>query len=152
MSFVTESTNSPLGMTPFQNNDTICLVGDSITHSGTYHSHVFLYHATRHPQMRLRFVNCGISGDSSSGMLGRLNQDVFSNNATVVTLSAGMNDVGRDLYSLIKAPDDAESRKRNAIDALKQNIERISDALTEKGVRQILITPTIYDEHVESRD
>jgi lysophospholipase L1-like esterase len=139
-------------MTPFQNNDTICLVGDSITHSGTYHSHIFLYHATRHPLMRLRFVNCGISGDSSSGMLGRLNQDVFSNNATVVTLSAGMNDVGRDLYSLIKPPDDAESRKRNAIDAFKQNIERISDALTEKGVRQILITPTIYDEHVESTD
>lgn len=102
--------------------------------------------------MRLRFVNCGISGDSASGMLGRLNQDVFSNNPTVVTLSAGMNDVGRDLYSLIKAPDDAESRKRNATDAFKQNIERISDALAEKGVRQILITPTIYDEHVESTD
>ena len=152
MSLVTESTNSPLRMTPFQNNDTICLVGDSITHSGTYHSHIFLYHATRHPQMRLRFVNCGISGDSSSGMLGRLNQDVFSSNPTVVTLSAGMNDVGLGLYSLIKVPDDAENRKRNAIDAFKQNIERISDALTEKGVRQILITPTIYEEHVESRD
>ena len=102
--------------------------------------------------MRLRFVNCGISGDSASGMLGRLNQDVFSNNATVVTLSAGMNDVGLGLYSLIKVPDDAESRKRNAIDAFKQNIERISDALTARGVRQILITPTIYDEHVESTD
>jgi lysophospholipase L1-like esterase len=139
-------------MTPFQNNDTICLVGDSITHSGTYHSHIFLYHATRHPLMRLRFVNCGISGDSASGMLGRLNQDVFSNNPTVVTLSAGMNDVGLGLYSLIKPPDDAESRKRNAIDTFKQNIERISDAFAEKGVRQILITPTIYDEHVESRD
>ena len=139
-------------MTPFQNNDTICLVGDSITHSGTYHSHVFLYHATRHPLIRLRFVNCGISGDSASGMLGRLNQDVFSNNPTVVTLSAGMNDLGRDLYSLIKAPDDAESRKRSAIDAFKQNIGKISDALAEKGVRQIFITPTIYDEHVESTD
>jgi lysophospholipase L1-like esterase len=139
-------------ITPFQNNDTICLVGDSITHSGTYHSHIFLYHATRHPLMRLRFVNCGISGDSASGMLGRLNQDVFPNNATVVTLSAGMNDVGRDLYSLIRVPDDAESRKRSTIDAFKQNIGKISDALAEKGVRQIFITPTIYDEHVESTD
>lgn len=100
-------------MTPFQNDDTICLIGDSITHSGTYHSHIFLYHATRHPQMRLRFVNCGISGDSSSGMLGRLNQDVFSSNPTVVTLSAGMNDVGLGLYSLIKVPDDAENEKRS---------------------------------------
>jgi hypothetical protein len=63
-----------------------------------------------------------------------------------------MNDLGRDLYSLIKAPDDAESRKRSAIDAFKQNIGKISDALAEKGVRQIFITPTIYDEHVESTD
>ena len=58
--------------------------------------------------MRLRFVNCGISGDNASGMLGRLDQDVFSHNPSVATLSAGMNDVGRDLYSLIKVPDDAE--------------------------------------------
>ena len=120
-------------MTPFQNNDTICLVGDSITHSGTYHSHIFLYHATRHPLMRLRFVNCGISGDSSSGMLGRLIQDVFSNTPTVVTLSAGMNDVGRDLYSLIKVPDDAESGKRSAIDAFKQTSEK-SPTLSPKRV------------------
>ena len=139
-------------MTPFHNDDTICLIGDSITHSGTYHSYIFLYHATRHPMMRLRFVNCGIAGDTASGMLERLNQDVFSNNATLVTLSAGMNDVGRDLYSLSRVPDDAESRKRSAIDAFKQNIGKISDALTAKGVRQILITPTIYDEHVESTD
>ena len=76
--------------------------------------------------MRFRFVNCGISGDSSSGMLGRLNQNVFSNNPTVVTLNAGMNDVGRDLYSFIKAPDDAESRKRNAIDGF------VADKLSQK--------------------
>jgi hypothetical protein len=131
-------------MTPFQTNDTICLVGDSITHSGTYHSHIFLYHATRHPLMRLRFVNCGISGDSASVMLGRLNQDVFSNNPPVATLSAGMNDVGLGLYSLTKAPDDAESRKRNAIDTFKENIERISDAQLKPVFADSRVTTLIY--------
>ena len=134
----------------FRNNDTICVIGDSITHSGPYHSYVFLYYATRFPQMRLKFINCGISGDSASGMMGRLQKDVFSNNATVATLSAGMNDVNRGLYSQIKVPEDAENSKRKAIDGFKQNVQKISDALTEKGVRQIFITPTIYDENFES--
>ena len=134
----------------FRNNDTICLIGDSITHSGPYHSYVFLYYATRFPQMRLKFINCGISGDSASGMMGRLNKDVFSNNATVATLSAGMNDVNRGLYSQIKVPEDAENSKRKAIDHFKQNVEKISDSLAAKGVRQIFITPTIYDETFNS--
>jgi len=134
----------------FRNNDTICFIGDSITHSGPYHSYVFLYYATRFPEMRLKFINCGISGDSASGMMGRLNKDVFSNNATVATLSAGMNDVNRGLYSQIKVPEDAENSKRKAIDNFKQNVEKISDALAAKGVRQIFITPTIYDETFSS--
>ena len=134
----------------FKANDTVCLVGDSITHSGPYHSYVFLYYATRFPEMRLKFINCGISGDSASGMMWRLNKDVFSNNATVATLSAGMNDVNRGLYSQTKIPEDAENSKRKAIDGFKQNVQRISDALSEKGVRQIFITPTIYDENFES--
>ena len=134
----------------FKKNDTVCLIGDSITHSGPYHSYVFLYYATRFPQMRLRFLNCGISGDSASGMMSRLQKDVFSNNATIATLSAGMNDVNRGLYSQIKVPEDAENSKRKAIDGFKQNVQRISDALTAKGVRQIFITPTIYDENFES--
>lgn len=134
----------------FRNNDTICLIGDSLTHSGTYHSNVFLYYATRFPGMRLKFLNCGISGDSASGMKGRLNKDVFSNNATVATLSAGMNDVNRGLYSTTKVPEDAENSKRKAIENFKQNVGKISDALAEKGVRQIFITPTIYDENFAS--
>ncbi len=134
----------------FRNNDTICLIGDSITHSGPYHSYVFLYYATRFPQMRLKFINCGISGDSASGMMGRLQRDVFSNNATVATLSAGMNDVNRGLYSQTKVPEDAENSKRKAIDGFKQNVQKISDSLAEKGVRQVFITPTIYDENFES--
>ena len=134
----------------FKHNDTVCLVGDSITHSGPYHSYVFLYYATRFPQERIKFINCGISGDSASGMMGRLQKDVFSNNATVATLSAGMNDVNRGLYSQTKVPEGAENSKRKAIDNFKQNVEKISDSLAAKGVRQILITPTVYDETFNS--
>lgn len=134
----------------FKANDTVCLIGDSITHSGCYHSYVFLYYATRFPQERIKFINCGISGDSASGMMSRLQKDVFSNNATVATLSAGMNDVNRGLYSQTKVPEGAEKLKRKAIDNFKQNVEKISVSLAAKGVRQIFITPTIYDETFNS--
>ena len=33
----------------FRDGDRVCLIGDSITHSGTFHSHIFLYYATRFP-------------------------------------------------------------------------------------------------------
>ena len=134
----------------FRDNDTICLIGDSITHSGIYHSHLKLFYVTRFPQMRLKFINCGISGDSASGMLSRLQKDVFSNNATVATLSAGMNDVNRGLYSQIKVPEDAATKQSKAIEDYKQNVQKISDELSKKGIRQIFITPTIYDENFES--
>lgn len=134
----------------FRINDTICLVGDSLTHSGPYHSYLFLYYATRFPQMRLKFINCGISGDNASGMLGRLPKDVFSNNATVATVSAGMNDVNRGLYSQLKPVENAEGSKRKAIEGFKDNLRKISEALTRNGVRPVFLTPTIYDEDFPS--
>jgi lysophospholipase L1-like esterase len=134
----------------FRNNDTVCLIGDSITHSGIYHSYLQLFYVTRFPQMRLKFINCGISGDSASGMLSRLKKDVFSNNATVATLSAGMNDVNRGLYSQVTVPEDAANKKSKAIEDYKQNVEKISDELSKKGIRQIFLTPTIYDENFET--
>ena len=67
--------------------------------------------------------------------MGRLNKDVFSNNATVATLSAGMNDVNRGLYSQIKVPDDAENSKRKAIDGFKQNVVKISDFRSNDAIQ-----------------
>ncbi len=91
----------------FRDQDKVCWVGDSITASGLYHSYVHLYYSTRFPSLHLSFVNCGISGDNASGMMGRLEKDVYANHPTIVTLSAGMNDVNRGLYSQTNAPTNA---------------------------------------------
>jgi alkaline phosphatase D len=138
--------SSPL----FRNQDTICWVGDSITASGLYHSYIHLYYSTRFPSLHLFFVNCGISGDNASGMMGRLDKDVYSNHPTVVTLSAGMNDVNRNLYSQTNAPTNAPVLQKQAIESYKKNIEKLADSFTKNQLRQIYFTPTIYDEDVES--
>ena len=134
----------------FRNQDTICWVGDSITASGLYHSYIHLYYSTRFPSLHLSFVNCGISGDNASGMMGRLDKDVYSNHPTVVTLSAGMNDVNRNLYSQTNAPTNAPVLQKQAIESYKKNIEKLADSFTKNQLRQIYFTPTIYDEDVES--
>jgi alkaline phosphatase D len=138
--------SSPL----FRNQDTICWVGDSITASGLYHSYIHLYYSTRFPSLHLSFVNCGISGDNASGMMGRLDKDVYSNHPTIVTLSAGMNDVNRNLYSQTNAPTNAPVLQKQATESYKKNIEKLADSFTKHQLRQIYFTPTIYDEDVES--
>lgn len=130
----------------FKNNDVVCFMGNSITHGGRYHSYIYLYYATRFPEMNLKFINCGISGDVASGMYGRLQKDIYENNATVATLSAGMNDVNRNLYSIKKPVANADSLKKKAIENYKKNVIRIADSYRSHKLKTIFFTPTIYDE------
>ena len=147
-SLFAETENSPAPI--FRDQDRVCWVGDSITASGLYHSYIYLYYSTRFPSLHLSFMNCGISGDTASGMMGRLDKDVYANHPTVVTLSAGMNDVNRNLYSQTNAPTNAPALQRQAIDSYKKNVEKLADSFTTRQLRQIYLTPTIYDEDVES--
>lgn len=130
----------------FKNNDVVCFMGNSITHNGRYHSYIYLYYATRFPELNLKFINCGISGDVASGMYGRLEKEVYANNATVATLSAGMNDVNRRLYTPKKTGANADSLKKKAIENYKHNVKRIADSYKEHNIKTIFFTPTIYDE------
>jgi len=82
----------------FEDGETVCFLGDSITHVGTYHSMVCAYYLTRFPDRTIRFVNAGVAGDTAGGALGRLKEDVISRKPTSVAVMFGMNDVGRGNY------------------------------------------------------
>ena len=47
---------------PFQSGDTVCYVGDSITHGGSYHAIVTLFYTTRYPDRDIKYYNNGIGG------------------------------------------------------------------------------------------
>ena len=49
----------------FESGNIICFLGDSITHGGQYHEFLQLFYATRYPNLKLTFLNCGISGDNA---------------------------------------------------------------------------------------
>jgi lysophospholipase L1-like esterase len=78
-------------------DDRVVFYGDSITEQGRYIAFIETYVATRFPELNVRFVNSGWSGDWVVGGGGgrideRLARDVVANKPTVATFMLGMND------------------------------------------------------------
>ncbi|MBU6302901.1 MAG: SGNH/GDSL hydrolase family protein [Verrucomicrobia bacterium] len=136
---------------PFQNGDTVCFVGDSITHGGSYHSIVALYYATRFPDRRLTTWNCGIGGDRASGIMSdeayRLNVDILGHRPTAATIMLGMNDVSHaDYRGIPSVTPEVEARRQAALVTYEENMRKLIGVLQKSGARVTLITPSIYDE------
>ena len=106
----------------YESGNTICFLGDSITHGGQFHEFLQLFYATRNPEMRLRFINCGISGDDTKGMIYRFEKDVSLYNPTHIFLMTGMNDVIRTLYFEGKAPNEIIKKRNQALSNYKINM------------------------------
>ena len=83
---------------PFPSGSRVCFVGNSITNNGEFHHNILLYHLTRYPKENVSFFNCGISGDVTSGILSRMDDDILVHQPTHIVLMIGMNDVKRSLY------------------------------------------------------
>jgi lysophospholipase L1-like esterase len=134
---------------PFQSGDTVCWVGDSITHGGSYHAIVELFYATRFPDRTIHYYNEGIGGDRASGIVSdenyRLNADILSHKATVATIMLGMNDINRGDYTDQPAPE-AGQKHQHFLDLYEESMRKLMDSLTKAGARLILIQPSIYDD------
>jgi lysophospholipase L1-like esterase len=130
----------------FRDGETVCFLGDSITHGRQFHRMIYSYYLTRFPDRKIRFVNAGISGDSAGGALGRLEEDVLSKSPTSVVIMLGMNDVGRGNYvsdpteKQVAAQTASLERYESNMNALVGRIRKESDA------RIILLTPTPFDQ------
>lgn len=130
----------------FQDGDVVCFLGDSITHGGRYPFYILEYYATRYPNRKLLFHNCGISGDSAIGALRRLDWDLLNRKPNKTTIMLGMNDVNRGLYGK-KNPDKKNLFMRTkAIRLHKKNMVKITDELKKKNIEIIYITPSPYDQ------
>lgn len=138
---------------PFRAGDTVCFVGDSITHGGSYHSIVTLFYATRFPERAVQYYNCGVGGDRAAGIMAdekfRLPVDILGRKPTVATVMLGMNDVGIRSYGPDKTGPDHEKVRQAALDTYNANMVKLLTLLQQHGIRVILITPSIYDDTVQ---
>ena len=131
----------------FKKGDRVCFVGNSITHMGGFHHNILLYHITRFPYDQVSFFNCGIAGDSSVGVLNRMEDDILINNPTHAVIMLGMNDVQRDLYGALPSINkDTLDQRKEAIKIYKKNIKKIVNLFKAKNIKVILQKPSIYDQ------
>lgn len=131
----------------FDEGDRVCFVGNSITNNAQFYHFVNLYYATRYPERKIVFINCGISGDVTQGIINRMETDILIHNPTWSVLMIGMNDVSRGLYASSRANEPGiEEKKQQALDLYRKNMEIIVPKLLAGGRKLILQKPSIYDQ------
>ena len=95
----------------------------------------------RFPERKVHFVNAGKGGDTASGCLERLERDVFSQGATVVTVAFGINDIGWGAKA-------NEESKQRYLDGIRSIIEQCRT----RNVRPIICSPAITAEAPEKAE
>lgn len=115
-----------------RDGDTVVFLGDSITAAQSYGKTIENYTLLRYPSRKVRFINAGQGGDTAAGGLARLEKDVFSRGATVLTVAYGFNDIGWG----VKA--DAEHRQKY-LESIREIVRRCK----EKKVRVFICSAAI---------
>ena len=131
----------------FENGDRVCFIGNSITHAGDFHHNIMQYYVTRFPEKTVTFFNCGLSGDMTSGVLRRMENDVLVHKPTYAVIMIGMNDVGRNYYRpypVLNA--DTLQKRESALNTYRRNLDSIVSILRSKKIKVILQKPSIFDE------
>lgn len=121
--------------------DTVVFLGDSITAARGYSKIVELYTLMRYSERHVRFWNAGKGGDTASGSVERLEREVFSHGATVVTVSFGVNDIGWGTKA------DEEHKK-----LYLAGIRRIVEECRRRNVRPWICSPAITNEDPEKAE
>ncbi|WP_298732547.1 SGNH/GDSL hydrolase family protein [uncultured Chitinophaga sp.] len=128
---------------PFQQNDRVIFVGNSITEQGAYVSYVYLYYMTHFPDRKLLIMNGGIGGDRASDIYRRLDYDILAKKPNVMVLTFGMNDSGYFEFN----GNDADKTARERIEASRRSYEQIEQRLVAApGIQKILMSSPPYDE------
>ena len=131
----------------FKDGDKVCFVGNSITNNSQFYNFVNVFYATRYPERKVVFINCGISGDVTQGILNRMESDILIHKPTWSVLMIGMNDVNRGLYAKSRENEAGiEEKKKQALEVYRKNLEIIVPKLLENGRKLILQKPSIYDQ------
>jgi len=128
----------------FKDGDRVCFIGNSITHSGSYHSLVYLFYLTRFPERKIDVFNCGISGDNVERTLKRFDKDIALHKPTIATIKLGTNDINRSMYVNSTPVKEVEKLKADAL--YKSNMKELVRKLDSIHTKIIFLTPAYYEE------
>ncbi len=132
-------------MKPFEQNARVTFLGDSITAANNFVPRIIGYYKRNLPELHVKFWNSGISGASASTSLKFLESDLLPTKPDVVPIMLGVNDSWRGSLTI------ADLEKRNSVlkqafDLYSENMNKLLDSLTSRGIKVILCTPAPYAE------
>ena len=131
----------------FKNGDRVCFIGSSIAMNGTNFFYINLFYATRYPNIKITFLNSGISGDHTTNILRRLETDILSRQPNWAVLMIEENDLNPSLYYAERQNEPGIMEKRQkALEKWLNNSDTIVQKLLAANINVILQTPTIYDQ------
>ncbi len=132
---------------PFKDGETVCFVGDSITHAGGYLNTLRKLLALRAPGMSVRLVNCGVSGDTLMNVLRRFDNDIAVNRPNCAVVMMGMNDNSPRQYTAQDTPQQRETKIATVAGKYQQNLQALAGKMKAlPGCRVMLLAPTPFDE------
>jgi len=131
----------------FQDNSTICFIGDSITADGRWIYE--LYEFFREKGTRIKLYNCGIPGGTVAETLERMDTDCFNHKPDMVVSMFGLNDINYHLYG-DKYYFRVEERE-NALRVFEESLEKLVKALDLREIKLVLMTPPPYGDFVKSK-
>lgn len=121
-----------------KNGDQIAFMGDSITQFGGYVRLTQYVLMRNYPDLQVKYVNVGISGQKAENMEPRFARDMkLGQGTTWCFLSVGINDV----WHRVGAPHDPA-----VLEAYKANVAKMVDAGQGAGAKVVILTPTVITE------
>jgi lysophospholipase L1-like esterase len=131
---------------PFQPNEKVIFIGNSITEAGYYESYIWLYYMLHFPDRRITVINGGIGGERALNIVERLDDDVVARKPTTVCLTFGMNDTGYYEFGWANADSAAKAR----VNESEHYFNLIRKKLNTLPAKKIMITSSPYDETVKN--
>jgi lysophospholipase L1-like esterase len=144
----------PPPLTPFPDGTRWAAIGDSITHGGWYTQFIRFFYFTRFPKENLTFFDRGCNGDAAWQIPNRYSYDIAAIHPTVATIMLGMNDGGLAFYNptpTTKWSEPLDVLKQRAIDGYEKSLKALVERLLQDKIPVIVLTPSPYDEIVQSK-
>lgn len=132
---------------PFAPDERIVCLGDSITHGGHYYGYLQLMQCLRHPGSGVRFLNCGISGDTTAGAIKRWDWDVLAKRPSRVFMMFGMNDVGSSNWRDFSPDAQTLAARAAALGRYGTNLVELARLARAAGTPLTVVTPSPYDQY-----
>jgi len=121
--------------------DTVVFLGDSITAARQYGKVIDDYTLLRFPERKVKFINAGKGGETAKGSLERLDEAVFAQGATLLTVAYGVNDIGWGMKA-------DEAHKKEYLDAIAELVDRCK----QHGVRAFICSAAITAEEPDKAE